>query len=296
MLDISKKQALIVKADKELVDFLLTLNSNNRHVKQMHLKWIQSALDEGNFVLTGQGISVSSTGRLIDGQHRLMAIRAAGYPPVELLVVTGLDNKARVYVDQHAKRSTTDMLKIVLNQAVTSRMSAVINMHLRVRENSEGDIIMPRDTKPSLDDFVNEMADHAYWLELLMSAAGESPRSGILCGLLHYALRYDVDAAIELADKARLGERLTRDEPAYLLRNFVMVGKRKDSRTAASQLEDYKHTISAAVAHSLGRRMAQLRPSTNWKGLATPKARPTVKTADQIKSKASDDIGKRTAA
>lgn len=61
-----------------------------------------------------------------------------------------------VYVDQHAKRSTSDMLKIVLNQEISNRMAAIINFHIKLVQ-ADDDFLWSR-VKPNLDQVVESMA------------------------------------------------------------------------------------------------------------------------------------------
>lgn len=285
-LDYTRKDAVIVKANKKLVDELLAMNINNRNPKPTHLEWLKKSIDAKEFILTGQGIGVSYTGNLIDGQHRLMAIRNAGYPPVELLVVTGLDDKAKVYVDQHAKRSTSDMLKIVLNQEVTARMAAIINFHLKLKESPEGFVWEKQ--KPSLDNIVEAMAEHAYIIDLLINAMGTLGRACMLCALFHYAKKYDEDTALQFAGQIGLGEGLKQDDPAYRIRNYIFGRGRKNQYGSSGQLEDYKNIVSGCIAHARGDQMTQLRIAHSWKDLPH-RHRMTAIKAEDVKAKKSSD-------
>lgn len=285
MLDYTKKDAQIVKASKKLVDELLSLNQNNRNPRKTHIDWLQDAIKTKEFILTGQGISVSDKGILIDGQHRLMAIRNAGYPPVEILVVTGLDEKSRIYVDQHAKRSTSDMLKIVLNQEITNRLAAIINFHLKLKEK-EGDFIWDK-LKPSLDEVVEATAEHSYIISLLIDAMGPLGRAGLLCALFHYAKRYDEDTALQFAGQVGIGENLERDDPAHRLRHYLFT-RGKKNYGGSGQLEDYKVCVTACVAHANGDKMETIRVSYDWKKLPEKHRMKAIR-AEDVKAKKSVD-------
>lgn len=275
VLDVTEKKAHILKANKPLVDWLLTLNTNNRNVKKSHLAWIAESIEKKEFILTGQGISVSETGKLVDGQHRLMAIKEAGYPPVELMVVTGLDDKARIYVDQNAKRSSADMLKIVLNQSVTSKMTAVLNCHLQLRDDPEGFVLLKG--KPDLEDLVEQMAEHASLIDRLIAACGPIGRSGTLCGFFHYALRYNEDRAIALGEMMASGENLVKADPAYRLRERVTRGVRGTMYGSTGKLEDYKYAVTACIADALNVGIETFRPSSSWNELPPKLGRYLVK-------------------
>lgn len=263
--DYTKKVATIVKATPRLVNDLLAMNTQNRNVKKSHLAWLTEAVKSGSFLLTTQAIGISSKGVLLDGQHRLMAIRAAGYPPVELLIVTGLEEKARVYIDQGAKRSSADMLKIVLNKSVSSRMAAMVNTFLRMGTTKDG-FTMVRG-KANLDDVVETMDKHFDRICDIMEAAGGKPRAGVLAAYLDYSLRHDHRRALMFIQSVNDGENLTKDMPAYRLRQFIMGESRKTSYGHLGQTEDYRHTVWACKAHALDQKVTAMRPDTSWVGI-----------------------------
>lgn len=262
-IDYTKKQATIITADKDIVDSLLLRNTNNRILRKSVKEWIKKAIEKKDFVLTGQGIAVSSDGILIDGQHRLQAIREAGYPPVELLVVTGLDPKAMMYIDAHAKRTTGDMLKIVLDRNITNREASIVNSHLKIGENGTSEFVFNKG-RPSPQDIVDFMDHNKEFLSLLTSAGGSMLRSGAYCALLHYGFQYDKDRAVELAAKINTGEHLSRNDPAYKMREMVLSSHRKTTYGSAGQLADYKYAITVCVADALGEEISILRQASSW--------------------------------
>lgn len=263
--DYSKKTATIVKATPKLVDDLLKLNTQNRNIKKGHLRWIVAALQKNEFHLTTQAIGVSGKGVLLDGQHRLMAIKEAGYPSVELLIVTGLDEAARVYIDQGAKRSIADMLKIVLNQTVSNKMAAMVNRHLMIKETKSGFSYHSDGLrKPSLDSIVEATETHLDRILEIIEASGNLPRAGSLAAFLDYSLKYDHDAALELACQVNTGENLTKSMPAYRLRQYFLGKSKQTGYGSAGQLEDYKVTVAACLAHSRDEDMNSLRPANSW--------------------------------
>jgi len=59
---------------------LLERNVGNRNVRRDHLKAIAAAMASGTFQLNGETIKIGTDGRILDGQHRLMACTVAGVP------------------------------------------------------------------------------------------------------------------------------------------------------------------------------------------------------------------------
>lgn len=77
----------IVKSTKDFVDPLLERNHNNRPISRLRVAMLVRDLQHGNWVFNGAPIVVDADGELKDGQHRLTAIKEAGYPIVDLLLV-----------------------------------------------------------------------------------------------------------------------------------------------------------------------------------------------------------------
>jgi hypothetical protein len=110
--------AQIKTATRQLVDSLLEMNTNNRAVRKSVVDCYKQDIADGRWYLTNQGIGVDINGVLIDGQHRLLAIKESGYPPIPLLIVSGLSVEAQTAIDQHSKRSVRDVWKLVLDHSV----------------------------------------------------------------------------------------------------------------------------------------------------------------------------------
>lgn len=277
-IDFSKKQALIVTANEEIVETLLSKNTNNRSIRKRNKEWLKNAIDKKEFILTGQGIGVSTDGVLVDGQHRLEALREAGYPPVELLVITGLDPKSMMYVDQHAKRSTADMLKIVLDKSITNREASLVNAHIKIGTNDEGDFVFAKG-RISSDQVVEVMQENEDFISQLISAGGNTLRAASYCALFHYGLKFDKDRAISLAAKIHTGENLNRNDPAYKMRELLMSSHRKTTYGSAGQLADYKYGVSACISDALNEGLSVLRQASSWDRLPKKLARSFVKSA-----------------
>lgn len=89
----------------------LDRNIANRDVRPARVKEYATAMREGRWLYTADPIRFDSAGRLIDGQHRLMALAKAGLP-LEMHVVRGLSPEAQDAVDTGAARTATDALKV----------------------------------------------------------------------------------------------------------------------------------------------------------------------------------------
>lgn len=72
----------------EIVDRLLDGNLRNRKLNAGHMKKLSIDIKNGRYVFNGQPVIRDADGYLRDGQHRLIAIKEAGYPAIPLLLVT----------------------------------------------------------------------------------------------------------------------------------------------------------------------------------------------------------------
>lgn len=78
----------VVKASKALVDSILSTNNGNRPISSSRVHTLVRAIKSGYWYMNGSTITLDADGTLMDGQHRLTAIKEAGYPSdIELIIV-----------------------------------------------------------------------------------------------------------------------------------------------------------------------------------------------------------------
>lgn len=94
------------KAEKYLASM-----HENRPLKQAVVRRFIHALKAGHWQVTHQGLAFNGDGALLDGQHRLQAIVAAGVP-AKMLVARGVSTNAFSVMDTGATRSPADFLAL----------------------------------------------------------------------------------------------------------------------------------------------------------------------------------------
>lgn len=104
------ERAEIMEVGPRLSDQWLARNEGNRRVMERRVERFVDKMKTGKFVFNGQSISFDVTGRLIDGQHRLMAVSATGIP-CKLVVVFGVQPNAAHTQDMGAKRTLEDQAR-----------------------------------------------------------------------------------------------------------------------------------------------------------------------------------------
>lgn len=89
----------------------LERNTANRTVRPSRIKEYAAAMTEGRWLYTADPIRFDTAGKLIDGQHRLMAVVRSG-ATIDMHVVRGLSPEAQDAVDTGVIRTATDALKV----------------------------------------------------------------------------------------------------------------------------------------------------------------------------------------
>lgn len=125
-----------MKLTREIVDKLLEANTKNRNVSPHHVSSLARFMREGLFVPNnGQTIVVNESFTwLLDGQHRLLAIREAGYPVFDIDVkIVGDEEAQRIFetIDCNRNARTPGQILALENIPNAKAISAVIR-HLAI--------------------------------------------------------------------------------------------------------------------------------------------------------------------
>lgn len=97
----------------------------NRELRPSTVSGLADAIRRGEWVVSHQGIAVSKSGVVLDGQHRLCAIVQADMA-VPILVTTGVEDDAFKVIDIGLKRSNADVLNVSQHLAACARFLAVV--------------------------------------------------------------------------------------------------------------------------------------------------------------------------
>lgn len=125
----------------EMATEWLANNTHNRNIRRQHLYKLIRDMANDNYMITHQGIAISDTNVLIDGQHRLTAI-IESKKPQWLLVTTGLPMKAQEEVDGTARRHAGD-LGLIKESGYGSAKAAATRLLLTIEDL--GHVISPSD-------------------------------------------------------------------------------------------------------------------------------------------------------
>lgn len=120
-----------VKDDTDLTPslaaILLEHNDKNRHLR--HGDAIKYAKDilAGAWAHNDESIKISVSGRLIDGQHRCVAVVSAG-KPIRTAITFGLPDEIGTTLDQGRTRSVNDYIKMEFGDAAAAEVSKALGL------------------------------------------------------------------------------------------------------------------------------------------------------------------------
>lgn len=102
--------AKVMDITKPIADEWLQNNTINRKIRRSHVEFIKRQLIGGFWQYNGETIIISKTGKLLDGQHRLMGVSETGIP-IRSLVCFGVDDSAFKNIGGSIIRTSADKTK-----------------------------------------------------------------------------------------------------------------------------------------------------------------------------------------
>ena len=104
-------QTNIERITPEMANKILEKNTANRKVRVSWVDTLAGILRRGEWVVTHQGIALDKNGNLIDGQHRLLAIRKTGIA-ANVMISRDVDPAAYLATDCGLSRTISDRTNI----------------------------------------------------------------------------------------------------------------------------------------------------------------------------------------
>jgi hypothetical protein len=98
-------------------------NTDNRNKRGWWVNGLANMIKRGEWIPTHQGVGITKSGKLIDGQHRLEAIVEANMP-VQMMVTTGVSDDAYKVLDNGIKRTMADLTGMHMRTAEVCRVLA----------------------------------------------------------------------------------------------------------------------------------------------------------------------------
>lgn len=107
----AKIKSEMILVTPEMATQFLAFNEQNRRVRMGWVDYLAYTIKSGEWQSTHQGIAFSDSGRLLDGQHRMMAIVKAD-TPVNIMVTYGLPDDTFAAIDNGIKRTDEDLTRL----------------------------------------------------------------------------------------------------------------------------------------------------------------------------------------
>jgi len=246
-----KQEVKVITPDKA-IEFLKK-NKTNRPLRMSVVEQYALDMRKGHWVVNHQGIAFDNNGNLVDGQHRLEAIRLANVP-IKILITTGLQNVAlenglKVFVmdtvDRGKLRTVGDQLVLRHGCSNGNLTAAAIQTICACANNG----IYTKLTVPSAIAIMN-----LYDQELAFTIENRSNeiglRSAMVVGACAFAMKAESAKCQQFYQLITRGEGLYKTgatSQAYALRRLIQSGNHKGAqnrwRLACAILNALKHFI-----------------------------------------------------
>jgi hypothetical protein len=210
--------AKLERITPETAAVMLQLNKDNRPVSTRQVKALAHEIKEGRWQINGDTIAFSAD-RLIDGQHRLMAIIESGIP-VTTFVVRGIASESFLTKDTGNKRKTSDAMAIL----GVPWAKAVASAALKVWQYNTTKKIGGARRSPSTSELMELYEQHP---DILRSVQFVGNKHRIIqqsvAASLHYLFsRGDQDVADKFMQDVLIGANLEPEDPVFLLRQRLV--------------------------------------------------------------------------
>ena len=264
---------IYIDVTKEVAEFLLTFNTNNRPMTERRVLAHCRALVRGEAKTTHQGIAISDKKVLLDGQKRLEAVRRTGVS-WKLGITFGMTEETFDAIDKVQARQLCDTLARQRGLTNTRMRTAIV----RVCAHLAAGVPVPIESEDDFDVWTKHFAAGIdFAVEAFVSV---KTRQSQIVGALAFAYAANPTAIENFTNDVILGENLGAKNPALVLRNAIpnmakrVAGGNNDPILA-------KVTLNAALLALNEEKM--VRVSSSSKGLdyfrsivVTPKVKATM--------------------
>lgn len=209
----------IIDLTPDLARRLIANQVHNRPVSKARVALYAEEMKSGRWGLNGQGIILSTAGKLIDGQHRCKAVIETGLT-IKTMLVRGVADSAFDIIDQGKARSVSDVLVGVANY---TKVAA----GLRILWREHCGVALSTNTRMTPRDGRLLLAKHPRIVESASWVAGHKTIEHMLCGgvssYTHYrAGTIDHIARDSFFERLADGIGLSARSPILALRNALI--------------------------------------------------------------------------
>lgn len=247
----------------EIAKTMLGENVNNRRISRDNVNLFAREIRNGEWRFNGEAIKFGKDGRLLDGQHRLLAVIAAD-KPLTTLVIRGLEDETQQTMDSGKTRTLGDVLTLRGEKNSTQLASLARAVYLADQLGMEA--AAQNDLKPirgeiiSFIDQTPQLADVLAASRAFRSQSGDMLTSSMFASLWWTFAHIDTDAANRFFTSLASGANLQADDPILILRNTLMAQPHKAGRsTRDNRVRIAALTIKAWNKWRKGKPLRQLK-------------------------------------
>lgn len=206
----------VIKITPEIARQMLQLNTANRPINAHHVGVLAREMKRGRWKLNGDTICINEN-RLIDGQHRLMAVVESGCT-IETLLVQDLDPDVFDTKDVGRRRSAGDTLAVrgEVNTAHLAAALCVVDRYMSGRM-----LQTVRYTNTEVEELLLKYPGVRQSVVKTRETKRLLPTS-ILTACHYLFFERDSDAADQFVLDLIGGHNLTEGDPVYVLRERLM--------------------------------------------------------------------------
>lgn len=205
----------VINVTPALAAHYLSNNPSNRRIAPSRVSSFASMMEAGQWVVNGETIVVSATGRLLDGQHRLSAVIEYGRA-VPMLIATGAADSTFSTIDIGAKRTASHIFTMsdIPYAAATAAAAAIL---YKLFHNVMATHSVPT---PYLLELVRRYPQISQWAPKAERSKNIIATAPLLAACVYLdAIAHTPQLAAELVEGLQTGENLSRGNPVLALRN-----------------------------------------------------------------------------
>lgn len=263
--DIRDYHAVPVSVTPEIAGHWLRRNAGNRPIRKKAVAQYANDLKCGRWQQNGESIKFGRSGRLLDGQHRIAAIAAAGVAQ-PMLIVTGVADGAFDTIDTGRRRTSTDVLIIDGIGVFEARIAAAaLPMILNYRRGLLPHSSTRYPNHELLDCWASQPQIRASSQFVTKLPHRMVPISQSKALFLHWVFaRHDVDAADQFIAGLFVGDRLDSTGAVFHLRERLLLDRVERRKTDdGAQLHACVKAWNAERAHKRVRGWRALFPASD---------------------------------
>lgn len=234
---------------------LLKLNVANRPLNKDTVDALVAAMNRGEWMYNGDAIRISNQNVLLDGQHRLEAIKKSGIPQW-CRIERNLPPEAFDTIDRGRKRTVSDSLSVRGEKYAPVLASAIRWILVIERGGAYSNRVV---SAPESVAVLETYPDVRHWVMFYASHKGlRKFFDSALCAVATlFARKYGAEVVEQFLTKLASGENLKRTDPAYELRARVIQSKTSTSKTPTYIMVPLM--MKAMKAHVAGKQIGVLR-------------------------------------